>query len=129
MQLFNTGADPVMSSETREASHMRKHLVMALERTEGITPMVTPRRQQVRESEKGEGETISLLKGLPEEGNTKARWGIPRRLLLQQQQKQEGERVSSPEGFRVAADASLHHRWKRVGAEDAISAEDPHRSL
>jgi hypothetical protein len=73
---------------------MRKHLVRALEHTEGITPTVTPRRQRTRESEKGEGETISLLKGLPEGRNTKAWRGIPHRLLLQQQQK--GEESGSP---------------------------------
>jgi hypothetical protein len=61
---------------------MHKHLVMALECTEGITPTVTPQGQQVRESEKGKGETISLLKGLPEGRSTKALWGIPHRLFL-----------------------------------------------
>jgi hypothetical protein len=107
---------------------MRKHLIWALEHTKGITPTVMPQGQRVRESEKGEGETISLLKGLPEGRSTK-RDGAYSTVYYSYNSKRGGEWVSCQEGLWVAADASFHHRRKRVGAADAIGAEDLHRSL
>jgi hypothetical protein len=78
-----------MSSKTQGGLPHGKNLTRALERIEITTHTVTLQEQRGRKSKKGEGGTTSLLKDLPEGRMTKARRGIPRRLLLLQQQNRE----------------------------------------